>query len=200
VLTDITSAIAAFVLTVIAELVKLIKSKKALVFAGGLVAAFLLIVLGYSVHPIISNLGTTNPTSSGTPTSSTTGRGLDLAGYCDSYGYESNSENICYSDIDLDRACNWQYERTDLHIVMSGGPYSGDCYDAKRNFVGGIGEMPRYCSDSFQRSTSVKAVVKDGKTWVCQTTIDHDLACLWQYQSKNLVAREEDGLWKCFNA
>lgn len=183
-LTDIASVITTFILTVLTELVKLIKSKKVLAFVGGTVAAFALIVLGYIAHEII------------TP-QTTTERGLDLARYCDSYGYANNTENVCYSNIDLDKACNWQYERADLHIVMGDDPYSGECYDTKENYVGGIDDMSGYCSDSFNQSASVKAALRDDKTWVCQITIDHELACQWQYQSKSLVARKEDGLWKC---
>ncbi len=66
-LTDILSVIAAFTLTVIAELVKLAKSKKVLFAVGGVTAAVILVILGYSLHPMLSKPATTDPSPSSTP-------------------------------------------------------------------------------------------------------------------------------------
>jgi len=60
--------------------------------------------------------------------------GVDIAQYCQSLDYSTNdeesNEDFCSSNIDLDKACGWQYVRDDLHIRFSGNddPESGICY------------------------------------------------------------------------
>jgi hypothetical protein len=130
--------------------------------------------------------------------------GVDIAQYCQSLDYSTNdeesNEDFCSSNIDLDKACGWQYARDDLHIRFSGNddPESGICYDPQENQIGGISDMRGYCQDVFQkRSPDVKAAVVNGD-WTCRTKIDMGLVCTWQYQKKDLVARNDEGTWQCY--
>jgi len=129
--------------------------------------------------------------------------GVDLAGFCKSLNYstndEENDEIFCTSNIDLNRACNWQYTKPDLHIRFdeNNDPYSGLCYDPQNNPIGGISDMLGYCKDEYRRSPDVMAEVKND-IWACRTKIDMDLACTWQYQKEDLEARNEEGTWQCY--
>jgi hypothetical protein len=124
--------------------------------------------------------------------------GLDLAGYCKSYQYDTNTEDSCSSRIDLNAACNFDHGRTDLHLVFgSASPESGVCYPPSGPAPGGIRNMTGYCQHLYQNSRTVIATVVDS-TWVCQTTIDKNLACTWQYQKSGLTARNDSGGWNCY--
>jgi hypothetical protein len=125
--------------------------------------------------------------------------GLDLARYCQSYEYDTNSEEFCTSGINLDEACNWQYERNDLHgRFTSNNPSSGVCFDSSEVPLGGVSDMPRYCESAFKKSIDVEAKVVN-ETWVCQTRIDMRLACTWEYQRYDLEARKDAaGNWSCY--
>lgn len=144
------------------------------------------------------------------------GKGVDVAGFCRSYGFPANSLNSCSSEIDLNAACNWQHGRLDLRAQFNpeAGPYPGRaawsalCQDPAGDPVDqdGISDMNGYCVKEFLSSSQVRAVVVDGQgvengtggTWVCQSQIDMDLACAWQYQNRNIDARYEDGGWRCY--
>ncbi|WP_199044120.1 hypothetical protein [Glycomyces salinus] len=138
------------------------------------------------------------PAGVDTPESPTLG-GLDLAKYCSSYNYEENDDRFCTAEIDLDDACSWQYDAPDLIAEVESGPYSGDCRDPQGESLGGISDMPGYCKANFRGSLEVEAsVVEEEEKWVCRTEINMGLACTWQYQKENLQAREEGGIWNCY--
>ncbi|MEJ8277456.1 hypothetical protein [Pseudonocardia spirodelae] len=144
------------------------------------------------------------------------GQGVDVAGFCRSYGFPGNTLNSCSSQVDLNAACNWQHGRSDLrvHFDPQAGSYPGRaawsalCFDPAGNSVDrdGISDMRGFCAKEFPSSSQVRAVVLDdqgeesesGGSWVCQSKIDMDLACAWQYQNRDIDAREEDGRWSCY--
>jgi hypothetical protein len=184
----------------IAKLVDLVRSanKKVLFSITAVVALVAFSALGYFV-------GRYDPTSkpnSGTSLPPAPARvgGLDLATYCKSYSYTENNLEFCSAPIKMDDACNWQYRRNDLRLEFgSSAPESGKCYDPKNVHVGGIKDMTGYCRNTFQGSIDVVAIVLNEKTWTCQTKIDMNLACEWQYQRDQMKAREETkGIWGCY--
>lgn len=124
--------------------------------------------------------------------------GLDLAEYCESYNYEENDDKFCSSLIDLDKACSWQHDTPDLIAEIDSGPYSARCYDSQGESFRGIRDMPGYCEATFKESIEVEATVVQEEYWVCRTEINKNLACTWQYQKENLKAREEGGIWSCY--
>ncbi|ROO88992.1 hypothetical protein EDD29_6679 [Actinocorallia herbida] len=124
--------------------------------------------------------------------------GLDFGKYCKSYGYSANDDEFCSLGVPLAKACDWQYGSEGHTFVMTSGPYSGRCFDGKKKYVGGIKDMAGYCRERFAPSPEVGTALIDGTTWACRTNIDKDLACAWQYQQRDLAAREEGGLWLCY--
>lgn len=124
--------------------------------------------------------------------------GIDLAAYCQSYDFPGNDREFCFSDIDLDDACDWQYEKTGLRMRMEHGLYSGSCVDRKGEPAGGIKDMSAYCLHRFARSTDVEATAANAKTWMCRVAIDKDLACGWLYQKGGLAARQDGEEWSCY--
>jgi hypothetical protein len=188
------------VVPMLAKLVLLLKpfNRKVLLIIGAIVVVAVSSVAGYV-------LGTTHgpgPSPLPAPSPSLKERvgGLDLAKYCDSYSYSQVDTEFCTSSIDLNNACNWQYKRTDLRIVLkSNDPYSGKCYDRQQRYVGGIKDMPGYCRETYQESIDVQAVVLEDRTWACRAPINKSLACGWQYQTESLAAVEEsEGIWACY--
>ncbi|WP_143220863.1 hypothetical protein [Actinomadura sp. CNU-125] len=124
--------------------------------------------------------------------------GLDLAAYCKSYGYESNDADRCSQRISLAEACNWQHRAPGHRAVQESGPYSTSCVNPKGQPVGGIRDMNGYCHHRFPMSADVEVALANGTTWACQTTIDKSLACGWQYQKRDLAARQNGFLWTCY--
>jgi hypothetical protein len=125
--------------------------------------------------------------------------GLDLAGYCQSYKYTANSEDLCSSEIPLNEACDWEYGEPGHRMEMKSGPVSGLCHNSEGEPVGGIDDMQGFCQARFDKTVNVEAVVK-GETWTCQTPIDKELACSWRYQRGDLDVRkdQDSGLWTCY--
>ncbi|GAA4225199.1 hypothetical protein GCM10022254_06650 [Actinomadura meridiana] len=123
--------------------------------------------------------------------------GLDLAGYCRTYGFTTNDADACSWNIALNQACDWQYQKTGLRLVMNSGPYSGVCQESKKP-LGGIRDMRGFCRNRFPTSTDVNANVNGQQTWVCKVKLDLSLACGWQYQKRDIEARKEGGLWYCY--
>lgn len=190
------------------SLVSLLKSlnRKALLVAGAIVAVAMLMFAAYWFGVQATKRDKpTNPSSSPLPSESTKGLdlakfvgGLDLAKYCDSYGYSQVDTSFCTESINLNSACKWQFKRTDLSMSISKGPYSGRCVDRQKKNVGGVKDMAGYCRETYQASIGVQPVVIDN-AWVCQAPINKDLSCGWQYQTENLKAVEQSrGIWVCF--
>jgi uncharacterized membrane protein len=126
--------------------------------------------------------------------------GLDLAGYCQSYKYTANSEELCSSEIPLNEACDWEYGAPGHRMEMTSGPLSGICYNSEGESVGGVDDMQGFCQARFDKSVNVQAAVVNEETWTCQTPIDKDLACSWRYQKGDLDVRKDQdrGLWTCY--
>lgn len=124
--------------------------------------------------------------------------GLDLAGYCRTIGYETNTQALCLSRIDLDKACDWDHQRTDLRIKMTGDLYSGICYDpATGEEVGGIRDMTGYCQDDVDKRSIARIV--DNQAWFCQESINKNVACIVLYREEGLKARlDTNDTWYCY--
>ncbi|MEU0543954.1 hypothetical protein [Nocardia sp. NPDC005978] len=142
-------------------------------------------------------------TSKTKPAASVAIGGLDLAQHCISYGFTGVNGTQCMAEIQLDQACNWQYKRTDMQLRFSrDDPYSGVCYRPDDVAVSGIKDMPGYCRVTFPTSDNVQSAVVtlagDTKTWVCQSEINTQIACIWQYQSPNVQARKVEENWVCY--
>lgn len=134
-----------------------------------------------------------------TPTAPKTSLGgLDLQRYCVSYGYDHVDVLSCQATINLDKACEWQYNQSGLHLNFSSSdPRSGMCYTPEQSAKGGISDMAGYCHATFRTSIGVDAAIVD-KTWLCQAPIDPQIACIWQYQSAKVEPRQEGDTLKCF--
>ncbi|MEV4350481.1 hypothetical protein AB0J83_38990 [Actinoplanes sp. NPDC049596] len=180
------------------SLVALIKQldKKILLAVSGIVA--IAIVAG-GAYAIGAARGSGSPAAEAPSPKDRVG-GLDLAKYCESYGYSEVDTQFCTAPIDLDGACQWQYNKADLKMVIQvDEPYGGKCRDKQKKDVGGIKDMLGYCNDTYQGSINVQPLVLNGKTWVCRAPINKNLACGWQYQTESLAAVEESaGLWACY--
>lgn len=181
------------------DTIRSIMSKKLAIITGATaiivtvaIAAFL---IGRNAVPAAEPAPTAHaPTSA--PTGTPLG-GLDLAGYCRSSGYETNSETFCLSKIDLDKACDWAYKRTGLSIRLTAGdPYSGICYEPTKNEdLGGISDMAGFCKSGSEGEP--KPAVMNGE-WFCQELINMNVACIAQYLEENVEARRDsNGVWIC---
>lgn len=126
--------------------------------------------------------------------------GVDIAGYCDSYGFESGTDKNCFSKIDLNLACDWQYSQTGMRIVFTtSSPFSGVCYTKSGKKMHGIDNMDDYCKSLYKSSSDVRGKPAGAKTWRCRTPVDMKLVCNWKWQKVDVVAREvEPGNWKCY--
>ena len=129
--------------------------------------------------------------------------GLDLAGYCRTYGYTANDQDACSWNIPLDQACEWQYNKKGLHVVLPSGPHSGICLTSRNKPVNGGGDsgirdMGGFCQSRFATSTDVTAGVNVQQKWICRVRLDLNLACSWQYQKRDIKARQDGGLWYCY--
>jgi|GEM_PF-5655316 len=129
--------------------------------------------------------------------------GLDLNGYCTSLTYaELVGDSSCSSPVDMNLACNWQWDGTDLHNRFSSptNSYSGLCYDSQGKRVGGINDMEGYCKHLVHYGAPVDIADKSGTLagWTCQQQINPTLACMWQYGTTNIEARNTQGNWYCY--
>ncbi|WP_067828438.1 hypothetical protein [Nocardia inohanensis] len=169
--------------------------KRAWIIIGSVAATVVLLIIGFVG-------GQRYDERAEKPVASTYVGGLDLAQHCISYGFTGVNGLLCISEINLDQACNWQYKQTGMQLRFSrDDPYSGVCYKSENEPVGGIKDMPGYCRESFPTSNEVRpAVVNlgDKKTWVCQAPIDMRIACIWQYQLRDVQPRKVDENWACY--
>ncbi|MFJ8945280.1 hypothetical protein ACIRG4_18945 [Streptomyces sp. NPDC102395] len=123
--------------------------------------------------------------------------GMDLTGYCQSYGFKDNTEEACYSPMVMDEVCNWRYEETGLHFVTSGNRVDGKCFTSAKVLRGGIWDMSDYCLKRFGRRLGVDAVAARNN-WECQMKIDKNLACDWFWAKRDLEARKDGADWGCY--
>lgn len=170
--------------------------KKAWIVIGSVTAVVVCLIIGFAV-------GQRYDERAAKPAASTYVGGLDLAQHCISYGFTGVNGLLCMAEIKLDQACNWQYKQSDMQLRFSrDDPYSGVCYRADNEAVGGIKDMPGYCRESFPTSNDVRPAIVtldgDKKTWVCQAAIDMQIACIWQYQSRDVQPRKVDENWACY--
>jgi hypothetical protein len=137
--------------------------------------------------------------------------GVDITDYCKDLEYKTSGTitimekpvESCYSNIDLNSACDWQYKGENLYFELKNrnDPKSGACYDSpkKEHELGGIREMKGYCEDKHHQSFSNAVINKeDNNTWVCQIELNYTITCIFQYQNSHAEARKNDqGLWEC---
>lgn len=174
---------------------KSIVTRKVAMIAGVVLAVAALVGAAFLVGRSSSTPGATATT----PRQTAPVGGVDLAAYCTSVGHDTNSELSCFSKIDLDQACNWEYDRRDLRIRWtSKDPTSGICHDPRADKdLGGISNMSGFCKSRFGR-TNVEAAVPEG-IWLCLEPINMDLACQHKHRMPELVGRRDaNGIWHCY--
>jgi Effector Associated Constant Component 1/Caspase domain len=142
------------------------------------------------------------------PSPNPLGIGLSLTEYCSNLGAPGAPGFTvagldCVQPINLDAACVFQYQTTGLkHIFTSSDPDSAICYNPTTNmkYNAGISNMTGYCAThTTMAGVTATAVNSDYKnTWVCQVPINMNLACDTQNNLTNLVARQVDGTWLCY--
>lgn len=137
--------------------------------------------------------------------------GLSLTEYCSTIGAEGaqGAQGFtvagadCVQPIKLDAACDYQYRTTGLiHKFTSPDPNSAICYNPTTHvkYSAGISDMDGYCK-TLTTMAGVKATIANPdykKTWVCQVAINRNLACDTQNNRTNLVARQANGTWMCY--
>jgi Effector Associated Constant Component 1/Caspase domain len=148
-----------------------------------------------------------SPTSSPTISASPLG-GLSLTEYCSNLGAQgvqgfTVAGTDCVQPINLDAACDYQYQTTDLkHRFTSSDPNSAVCDNPATHVThsAGISDMTGFCGTltTMAGVTATAANPDDKNTWVCQVSVNMDLACDTQYNRTNLVARQVNGIWTCY--
>jgi hypothetical protein len=135
--------------------------------------------------------------------------GVSLTGYCSDLGGQgaqvfSVAGQDCIQPINLDAACDFSYQTTGLkHKFLSPDPHSAICYNPKTNvkYGAGITDMADYCANLNRGAGGVTATPANPYSknrWVCQAVIDMNIACESQYHQANVVARQDDGTWNCY--
>ena len=140
--------------------------------------------------------------------------GLSLTEYCSKLGKQGAqgaqsfavAGTNCIHPINLDAACDFQYETTGLkHKFTSSDPNSAVCYNPKTSvtYIAGISNMTGYCNTltgitNMDGMTATAANPDFKNTWVCQVAINMDLACDTRNNRTDLKARQVDGTWMCY--
>jgi hypothetical protein len=198
---EVLARLLAELVNLITEAIELIKKLSPAVRATIFVVAAAIVagIIGYSLNSDDGDRSSSPQSPIGSPpVPRTTSGGVDLVRYCQFYQYDTNSGEHCTSRIDLDNACDWQHGSPghELRFANPDDPLSGVCYDPRDVSVGGIQDMPGYCKDRFD-SVNASAALADEQTWVCQTQIDMNHVCSWQYGAPGIEARQDDGIWYC---
>jgi hypothetical protein len=132
--------------------------------------------------------------------------GLSLTGYCSTLGPQG-AEGFqvfgqdCVQRVNMNAACDYQYQATDLKArFTTPDPDSAICYNAHVTHNNGISNMAGYCATL---TTMAGVTATDGNPefkniWVCQVTINKNLACDTQNNQTGLVARQVGVTWKCY--
>lgn len=133
--------------------------------------------------------------------------GLSLTEYCSGLGTQGEGFTVartnCVQPIKLDAACDFQYQTTSLkHRFTSSDPNSAICYNPTTHvtYSAGISNMTGYCATltTMAGVTATAANADYKNTWVCQVAINMNLACDTQSNRTNLVARQVNGTWMCY--
>lgn len=130
--------------------------------------------------------------------------GVDLNSYCRSLHYdEVIDDSACFSDINMNAACNWQWKRTDL-VARNEHPSNRDGWhctapkDPQWDNQRGINNMSGYCEDQNYYGQPEAQFEQNMSKWVCQQKIDMTIVCIWQYSRRDIQASRNDaGLWSC---
>jgi hypothetical protein len=150
-----------------------------------------------------------SPASPSTTLGSPLSGGLSLTAYCSTLGTQGAQDaqiftvagTDCVKPIDLDAACDFQYGTTGLkHKFTSSDPNSAVCYNRTRTYSAGISNMTGYCM-TITPMAGVTATADNPSyknKWVCQVAINMNLACDTQNNQTNLVARQVNGIWRCY--
>ena len=132
--------------------------------------------------------------------------GLSLTGYCSTLGPQGAQGfqvfgQDCVQRVNMNAACDFQYQATDLKAQFtSPDPNSAICYNAHVTHNNGISNMAGYCATL---TTMAGVTATDGNPefkniWVCQVTINKNLACDTQNNQTGLVAHQVGVTWKCY--
>lgn len=169
---------------------KLIKKIAAIGYSI-VVTAVLLIMI---VLIIIQNRSPTYPTRLG---------GLDFNTYCQTFGYNAVTANnaFCFSDTNLTAACNWTYPGQSSVVAVNqekANPNTWVCY-THGNKLGGLSNLSGYCHFEYHYGTSVASPQENGSNgWLCEQKIDLTIVCIWQFNTTDIQARKNQGLWYCY--
>lgn len=153
-----------------------------------------LLLLSLGIWTFVQNLPPTHLTPLG---------GVDLGTYCQSLGYErNNSDMSCSSTIDLNKACDWQHETSNLagKLTTPSDPDTANCYDSQGKAVGRIKNMGDYCQDPRQDYSGMPVAEHVGSTWFCEQKLDIKLVCIWQYDRLDVQDQKDaQGNWTCYS-
>ncbi|WP_141703711.1 hypothetical protein [Planobispora rosea] len=132
------------------------------------------------------------------------GKGLDIAEYCISSGFNGKSNETCYFTIREEEVCNWQHKREDLILKYTDSKdlESGICVDKKGKSIGkGIKDMQGFCQYKFEDNPSIRyRKNNEAKEWRCEMGIDKNVVCIWQNREPGLIAvKDKDAdTWQCY--
>lgn len=176
------------------------------VMGAGLCVLIVLVAVLIATQPWAGPSPTPSPTTSASPLP-----GLSLTEYCSTLGKQGAqgaqgftvAGTDCVQPIQLDAACDFQYQTTGLkHRFTSSDPNSAICYNPTTHvtYNAGISNMTGYCATlTTMVGVTATAANSDYKnTWVCQVPINMNLACDTQNNRTNLVARQVNGSWVCY--
>lgn len=164
-----------------------------------------------AVVVLVAVLLGTRPWDSGSASTPQLISGLSLTEYCSTLGVQGAQAvqgyavagTDCVQPINLDAACDYQYQTTGLkHVFTSTDPNSAICVNPTTGvkYNNGISNMSGYCATLTTMSgvTATAGNPAYKNTWVCQVPINMDLACDTQNNQTNLQALKENGVWMCY--
>lgn len=132
--------------------------------------------------------------------------GLSLTGYCSTLGPQGTQDfhvsgQDCVQPVNMNAACDFQYQATDLKAQFtSSDPDSAICHNAHVTYYKGVQNMNGYCAnlDTTADVTATAGNPEFKNIWVCQVTINKNLACDIQNYRTGLVARQVGDTWNCY--
>lgn len=180
------------------------------VMGAGLLVLIVLVAVLLGTQPWAPGPSSTpSPTISATrsPTiSAPVGAGLSLTGYCSKVGPQdfTVAGTNCVQQINLNLACDFSNHASGLtYRFTSPDPNSAICYNptTQVTYNAGISNMTGYCGTlTTMAGVTATAADPDYKNrWVCQVAINMNLACDDQNNRTNLVARQVNGTWNCYD-
>lgn len=163
-------------------------------------SVFLIVTIIFLVFALIIRIFTFFPTPPPSPS-----YGIDLNAFCTSLGYSNHhGDQFCYSQLNGEQACFDQYQQHNLHLDLSDlhDYTSGLCYDSQGHLFGGLDNIDSACQHNTYKGGVSEAFFSDtlATKWVCRTTINMTIACIWRFGLLNMQARKnEQGFWRCYD-